>query len=103
MSALSTLDDLIVAAAFTETSSISGGSIDVSVDLDDFGFATAFGFDVAALEILGGGGGGGTILDGALPDDAAFACVTGTARTSGDTTLEALGTTLEDEEKLGGG
>ena len=68
-----------------------------------FHFATAFALvvaptaedDVAAPEILVGGGGGGALLD------APFAFATGTARTV--TTLEALGTTLEDEDDPGGG
>jgi hypothetical protein len=70
-----------------------------------FHFATAFALgvaptaedDVAAPEILVGGGGGGALLD------APFAFATGTARTSDVTTLEALGTTLEDEDDPGGG
>ena len=70
-------------------------------DIDDFDFATAFALvvapaaedDAASPEILAGGG-------GAL-QDAAFAF--GTARKSGTTTLEALGTTLEDEDDPGGG
>ena len=71
-------------------------------DIDDFDFATAFALvvapaaedDAASPEILAGGGGGAL-------QDAAFAF--GTARKSGTTTLEALGTTLEDEDDPGGG
>jgi hypothetical protein len=66
--ALSTPDGLVVTADFTESNSISGGSIGIP---DDFDFATAFALvvaptaedDSAAPEILvGGGGGGGKML-----------------------------------------
>ena len=69
--ALSTADGLVVAADFTESNSISGGSIGIPEALDDFDFATAFALvvaptaedDSAAPEILvGGGGGGGKML-----------------------------------------
>ena len=75
-----------------------------------FHFAKAFALvvaptaedDVSAPEILVGGGGGGGGGGGALLD-APFAFATSTARTSDVTTLEALGTTLQDEDDPGGG